>query len=299
MTAPESTRPDVHGVVVVDKPAGLTSFDVVARARRHYGTRRVGHAGTLDPMATGVLLILLGEATKLADALTGAFKTYQADVAFGRSTDTLDALGRTTALAQAASVARPELDRALELELCRKRQLPPEHSALKIGGRRAYELARAGREVSLAERDVRVEELDLLHQDAGGFRVRLRVSKGYYVRSFARDVCASLGVPGHLSALNRTESGGFLLSEATPWPPAAGTEPLSLAETARRALPAAELTPEGTIRARQGKVLSSADFTHEPPPSTLCGWFDPEGALVALGVSSEDGFRVRRGFQQG
>jgi tRNA pseudouridine55 synthase len=286
-----------HGVVVVDKPQGLTSFDVVAAARRHFGTRRVGHAGTLDPMATGVLLLLLGEATKLADVLSGAYKTYEAEVAFGRATDTLDAEGRTVREQPCVDVTLAALRLALDRELERDRQEPPQHSALKVRGQRAYALARAGQHVSLAERDVHVDVLELLAHDARSVRVRLRVSKGYYVRSFARDVCATLGIAGHLSALRRTESGGFEASEACRWPPHELPLPLSLAAAARRALPAATLTEQGVVRARHGKALAKEHFL-EPPATgeSPCAWFDAAGALVALGGAAEDGFRVRRGF---
>jgi tRNA pseudouridine55 synthase len=283
--------------VVVDKARDLTSFDVVARARKHFGTRRVGHAGTLDPMATGVLLVLLGEATKLADVLSGAYKTYDAEITLGRSTDTLDATGRTTAEVASPGAVGAGLQLALDRELQRKRQQPPQHSALKVGGRRAYELARAGQQVPLAERAVHVRELALLHQEPATIRVRLCVSKGYYVRSFARDVCESLGVPGHLSALRRIESGGFRIEEATEWPPPAAFEPLPVAAAARRALPVAVLTAEGAVRAGHGKTLSPEHFDTPPEGDEPCGWFDPTGALVAVGVRAEDGLKVRRGFQ--
>jgi tRNA pseudouridine55 synthase len=291
-------RASVHGVVVVDKPSGLTSFDVVARARRHFGTRRVGHAGTLDPMATGVLLVLLGEATKLADALSGAHKTYEAEVSFGRSTDTLDALGQTVHEAEVPELSPAVLARALDIELGRRLQRPPEYSALKVGGRRAYALARAGEAVELAERPVEVTELELRASGPRLVRVRLRVSKGYYVRSFARDLCETLGLPGHLSALRRTRSGNFDIDEAAAWPPGADLAPCSLADAARRALPAAILTEHGVIRARHGKTLSVEHFELPPEGDGVAAWFDSGGALVALGVRDGDALRVRRGFEQ-
>lgn len=297
MTDRGAPRASVHGVVVVDKPRGLTSFDVVAAARRHFGTRRVGHAGTLDPMATGVLLVLLGEATKLADALSGAHKTYEAEVSFGRSTDTLDALGQTLCEAEVPELSPALLARALDVELRRSLQRPPEHSALKVGGRRAYALARAGEVVELAERAVEVTELELRASAPRLVRVRLRVSKGYYVRSFARDLCETLGLPGHLSALRRTRSGDFDIAEAESWPPGAGVAPCSLAAAARRALPTAILTEHGVICARHGKALSPEHFERAPEAAGVAAWFDSGGALVALGVKDGDVLRVRRGFE--
>jgi tRNA pseudouridine55 synthase len=193
-------------------------------------------------------------------------------------------------------VSADALRRALDVEHVRNRQLPPEHSALKVAGQRAYALARAGQQFSLAERDVDVETLELHSAGAGLVRVRLRVSKGYYVRSFARDLCKTLGVPGHLSALRRTESGGFEVGEASPWPPERRIVPLSVAAAARRALPEATLSEQGVVRTRHGKTLNAEHFERPPPDQGVSAWFDPHGELVALGIKELDLFRVRRGF---
>ncbi len=297
-----------HGVLVVDKPSGPTSHDIVAQARRHFGTRRVGHAGTLDPMATGVLVLMLGEATKLSDVATGCDKKYFAELCFGRATDSHDADGNTTE-------ERPEtpgwlgedrLQSALVAERTRRLQLPPSISALKVGGQRAYRLSRAGTPPELLPRPVVVHDLQLLAWSSRRASLELSVSKGYYVRALARDLAQALGVPAHLSQLKRLQSGTFTLAEACSWPPPAGQVPLPLAEALSRLLPMLRLTKSGVLRARRGQPLDAADFLDDPdgpgsvlPPAadpSVWAWTDPEGSPIALGQRSADGFRVQRGF---
>jgi tRNA pseudouridine55 synthase len=292
------TRSTALGVLVVDKPRGCTSFDVVAQARRVFQTRSVGHAGTLDPMATGVLLLMFGEATKLSPVLTGIDKTYEAEISFGRSTDTFDAEGTTIGESLPVEPDVLALERAFTIERERREQIPPAHSAVHVQGQRAYELARQGRLVDLPSRAVSLRSLELIDLRGAKLQVRLAVSKGYYVRSFARDLCESLGLLGHLSALRRTSSGSFTLSEAQPWPPAAGVVPelMALSDAARRALPPARLTSAGTLRARQGKLLGQDDFLDPPQGLGPHAWLDETDQLVALGDGDEAGFRVRRGF---
>jgi tRNA pseudouridine55 synthase len=252
----------VHGVLVVDKPRGPTSHDVVAAARRHFGTRRVGHAGTLDPMATGVLVLLFGEATKLSAHLTRDVKRYVAKVAFGASTDTLDAEGTINRKKELAPgwLRREALEDALHAELDRELQVPPTVSAIKIAGKSAHERARRGEVLDLAPRDVRLHEATVHSFDDAGLEIELLVSKGYYVRSFARDLGSSLGVPAHLAALRRTASGAFSLDDAAPWPLAQDLKPWPLLDVVRRALPIRTLTDEGLSRARDGKPLRPEDF---------------------------------------
>ncbi len=251
----------IHGVVVVDKPTGPTSHDVVAAARRHFGTRRVGHAGTLDPMATGVLVLLLGEATKLSSHLTRDVKTYEAVVAFGSSTTTLDAQGTVTRRRPLAAgwLSEEALEGALQSELERELQIPPAVSAIKVAGTAAHARVRRGEAVELAPRDVRLHEVRLLRWDHQQITAELTVSKGYYVRAFARDLGDALGVPAHLAALRRTRSGPFTLAQAVPFPLEGVVPPLSLLEVARRAFPLALLTLAGAERARSGKRLRLHD----------------------------------------
>jgi tRNA pseudouridine55 synthase len=301
------------GVVVVDKPAGMTSHDVVARARRLLGTRRVGHAGTLDPMATGVLVLLVGEATKLGPYLTAHQKRYTCRVVLGLGTDTLDREGAPTAEAEVPGFLLEELRRgggprlaeALALEAARREQVPPAYSAIQVDGRRSYDRARAGEVVELAARPVEVLSLALVasavppapsrpHLD-----LELAVSKGYYVRSLARDFGARLGVPAHLSELRRTASGPFALTAARPLDGDALRAGLvSLEDAARAAMPSGTLGEEGARKTRQGKRLETGDFTAVPPPGEPSAWMDPSGRLVAVGEREveTDRFSILRGF---
>jgi tRNA pseudouridine55 synthase len=303
------------GVLAIDKPRGPTSHDVVARLRRALGTRRVGHGGTLDPMASGVLVVLVGEATKLAPYVTGHDKRYVARVSLGAATDTLDAEGRVTergevpgdvraaiaAVAGGAGASGPLLE-ALLAEKARATQIPPVYSAIQIGGRRSYDLARAGEVVELAPRDVAVREVRVTDARAEGDDVwldlELAVSKGYYVRSLARDLGARLGAHAHLAALRRTASGPFtearaIAADASREALLAAAIPLAVA--ARDALPWGELTEEGAPRARAGKRLAASDFRAPPGPGPAA-WLDATGALVAIGEADGDAFVVRRGF---
>lgn len=310
-----------HGVLVVNKPQGPTSFDLVAQAKRLYRTRHVGHAGTLDPMASGVLLLLFGEATKLSAYLTDDDKTYLATITFGASTDTLDAEGAVThsaelpALMQTdtrlgpheaehseASRLRSLFEAALELERERREQVPPSYSAIQVDGRRAYALARQGQAPVLPARPVRVLDLQLVSWSSPRLQFRMTVSKGYYVRSLARDIARTLGVPGHLSALVRERSGAFALTIAQAWPAAGELSPavppplLTVSSAVKQAMLCTTLTSDGVVLARQGKPLGTADFIRAPKIDGLTAWLDPAGTLVALGELKDDGFRVRRGF---
>lgn len=303
--------PGPCGVLVVDKPRGPTSHDVVATVRRKLRERRIGHAGTLDPMATGVLVVLVGEATKLEPFLGAQTKSYEARVTFGHATDTLDAEGRETERATLpealiAAIARSEttwLEAALEVERQRSAQVPPAHSAVHVDGVRSYARARAGEVVALPPRPVSVAELAVtavgLEDELAYADMTLVVSKGYYVRSFARDLGASLGLPAHLSALRRTASGPFTLATAAPLdapPEVLRASLLGLTRAAGLALPRATLSEAGVLRGRQGKRLTREDFTLPPPSEGPCAWLTEAGALVAIGEADGDEHVVRRGF---
>lgn len=289
----------VHGVLVVDKPSGPTSHDVVARARRLYQTREVGHAGTLDPMASGVLVLLFGEACKLSQYLTGQAKRYRAEVRFGTSTDTLDAAGSVVEAASlpAGWLEPARLAAALDAERARLLQVPPAVSAIQVGGVRAHRAARRGEALALEPRPVRVAELRALAQADAAITLELEVSKGYYVRALARDLGAALGVPAHLSALRRLASGQLTLAHAVAWPLEAPAPLLSLVDAARSALPCATLTDEGVARARTGKALGPAHFTTEVPDAPSA-WLSAAAELVAMGHRDASGdYRVLRGFR--
>lgn len=292
-----------EGLLVVHKPSGPTSHDIVAQARRVYRTRAVGHAGTLDPMASGVLVLLFGEATKLAPYLTAGDKEYRAELELGRSTDTLDALGQVTEQREltASWLSNAELERALGAERERTLQVPPAFSAVSVGGVRAYQRARKGQALVLPARHVRVHSLEVVSVHEHRLVVRMTVSKGYYVRAFARDVASSLGVPGHLAALERLSSGPFKADEAVPWPPPSeAPAPIPLSAAACRVLPAGSLTDIGAQRARCGQPLVPEHFSALPEePSLPFLWVDPAGTPVAIGRRAEDGaLRVARGFRQ-
>jgi tRNA pseudouridine55 synthase len=341
----ERAAPGLHGVIVLDKPRGPTSHDVVARLRRVLGTPGVGHAGTLDPMASGVLVALVGEATKLGPYLTAHHKAYEARVVFGLATDTLDAEGQATgeepvpaALREALELVRadpgghgatppaitqPEpgsiagwlarLHAALDAERSRSLQIPPAYSAIKVQGAKSYARARAGEEVELAPRPVSVASLRVLagpsHFDAPSslsprpsLDLAIVVSKGYYVRSLARDLGAALALPAHLGGLRRIASGPFDIADAVTMEEGPGIgdrlraalRPLACA--VRAAMPVAELGDTGAVRARQGKRLTLEDFIAPPSGPEPSAWLDPAGRLVAVGEREGDLFRVRRGF---
>jgi tRNA pseudouridine55 synthase len=287
-----------HGVLVVDKPRGPTSHDVVRAARKLFGTREVGHAGTLDPMATGVLVLLFGEATKLSPYLTAHDKRYRAVVHFGRATDTHDSEGRVTE-ERLVELDQASLARALDAERSRREQLPPLFSAISVAGERAHRVGRRGGSLELAPRPIAVRELTLLAAESASATLELEVSKGYYVRSLARDLGQAVGAPAHLAELRRLASGPFSLDEAVGWPPPEPPALIPLASAACRALPRAELTADGELRARQGRRLSADDFARPPGGSGLCAWLGPEGSLVALGEEHDAGrYAVVRGFRE-
>ena len=290
------------GVLVVDKPGGATSHDIVARARRIFGTREVGHAGTLDPMATGVLLLLFGEATKLSGFLTRDRKRYRATVSFGRGTTTLDAEGDTTeeVALSPGQISDQAVSEALAVELARERQVPPAVSAIKVDGRRAHALTREGNAPDLPEREVRVTSLVLLERGDTELTLEVEASKGYYVRALARDLGLSLGVPAHLTALRRLASGRFELADALAWPASADAPLLSTAEATRRVLPCAVLNESGERKARLGQTLDAGDFIQSAAATVgdTVGWFGEAGALIALGHERTVGeFRVVRGMR--
>lgn len=290
----------VPGVLVVDKPGGMTSHDVVARVRRILKTREVGHAGTLDPMATGVLVLAIGEATKLVPYLTSVEKAYEAEITFGIGTDTLDAEGRTIAEGPLPEHFAARLEAAFEQERARLEQVPPSFSAIHTGGERAHQIARRGEVVVLAPRPVHLLELRLESLAPPRARITLRVSKGYYVRSLARDLGERVGAPAHLSQLRRTAAGEFRLSDATALDaPELASRLVPLAAAATQVLPRVELSERGVIDARAGRTLRAEDH-HEAKSRVFEGpsaWVAASGELIAIGTIDAAGLgRVLRGF---
>ena len=206
----------MDGVLVIDKPWGPTSFDVVRQVRSLLKLKKVGHTGTLDPMATGVLPLCLGEATKVAGFITEGDKAYDATVRLGAETDTQDAEGQVTARAPVPPLTPALLESALARFRGSFDQMPPMYSAVKVGGKRLYELARAGEEVERAARHITVYELVLRDFSADRLQLSVRCSKGFFVRTLAFDLGRVLGCGAHLEALRRTHSGPFTLAQALP-----------------------------------------------------------------------------------
>lgn len=262
----------MNGVFLLDKPPGPTSHDAVQRIRRAAGTRRVGHAGTLDPPASGLLVVLLGEATKLSPFLSDASKCYEATVALGVATDTLDAAGRETGRAPVAPLDREGIEGAIARLLGRRLQRPPAYSAVKVRGVPLYRHARAGRSPESPERPIEVFEARLLGWAGTSIDLELRVSPGTYIRSLAVDLAALFGTVGHCSRLRRLGSGPFGIEGAVPLDavtPEILRERLIPLEEALPDLPRVEVDPEGARRLRAGQKL--------PPPAGV-----PEGLVRAV-----------------
>jgi tRNA pseudouridine55 synthase len=279
------------GLVVVDKPAGLTSHDVVARVRRLAGTRKVGHAGTLDPMATGVLVLGIDRATRLLTYLVGADKTYTATVRLGVATLTDDAEGEVVARRSTDEVTPAAVDAGVRALTGAIEQVPSSVSAIKVDGRRAYARVRAGEQVELAARAVRVHRFDVRDRrvgvDAGvpvlDLDVEVSCSSGTYVRALARDLGAGLGVGGHLTALRRTAVGPYSLDGArTLTQLEQGFSVLPMAEAARAVFPDRELDDDEARRLVHGQRLAATG--HADPVAA----FAPDGSLVAI-VADEAG----------
>jgi len=285
------TATSITGVLVVDKPAGPTSFDVVSRVKRLLRAEKAGHTGTLDPLATGVLAICLGEAVKLQQFLADGDKAYEALVAFGAATTTEDAEGEITARGDPSRLDAAAIRAALPRFLGEIEQVPPMFSAVRVGGRRLHQAARAGEAVERAPRKVRVDALELLDvaPPEGGLvhaRLAVRCGKGTYVRTLAADLGGALGVPAHLAGLRRTEAGPFALADAIPLEDAE-----RLAVQDRAALAARLLPPEAALRAWPSVRLSigeARDLGHgkalalAAAPTGPCCALDPEGRLLAV-----------------
>ena len=245
------------GIVVVDKPAGMTSHDVVARVRRTCGTRKVGHAGTLDPMATGVLVLGVGRATRLLGHLMLAEKTYDATVRLGAATTTDDAEGEVASTTSAAGIAEDDVRAALEAFRGEIDQVPSTVSAIKVDGKRAYARVRGGEEIVLAPRRVTIHDLSVGEFRREGefldFRLRVSCSSGTYIRAIARDLGAMLGVGGHLTALRRTSVGPFTLETASTGLDELTVTPLN--ETVKQVFPHLTVDAGTAQEVRYGRKL--------------------------------------------
>lgn len=205
----------MNGIVIVDKPQGWTSQDVTARLRRVFDTRRIGHGGTLDPMATGVLPVFVGRATRGVEFFEHAEKTYETVLRLGITTDTEDITG-VVLRENTVSVTVEDVEKALEGFRGEILQVPPMYSALKVGGQKLYDLARKGKEVERQPRPVTIHELTLLSMDGSDVCLRVRCSKGTYIRTLCKDIGEALGCGGTMAALRRTQAGEYTTQEAVP-----------------------------------------------------------------------------------
>jgi tRNA pseudouridine55 synthase len=289
------------GLVIIDKPGGMTSHDVVARVRRLARTRRVGHAGTLDPMATGVLVVGIEKATRLLGYLMLTEKTYHATIRLGQATSTDDAEGERAGGASAAGVTGEALDTEIGRLTGPILQVPPHVSAIKVNGERAYKLTRAGAAPELAARPVTVRQFSVTgtrhHGDLLDVGAVVRCSSGTYIRALARDLGAALGTGGHLTALRRTAVGPYTIGMAHTLEELAGqgqSPVIPLAEAAAAAFPRLDLTGDEARRLAQGARLPRPP---DIPPSTADGReapvaaFGPDGTFVALVTAVEDELR--------
>src|SRR4051794_4505854 len=270
------------GLVVVDKAAGWTSHDVVAKLRGIYGQKRVGHAGTLDPDATGVLLVGLGRVTRLLRYLQETGKEYRGRVVFGVATDTLDAAGAVLERAEMA-FTRAELDAAARTFVGDIEQVPPMVSALKVGGRRLYELARAGEEVERAARPVHIGELDVEELEPGAYpeaTIRVACSSGTYIRTLAADLGTALGGCAHLGSLRRLRVGSFSLAESRPLDQ---IEADPAAAVMTPALAMRDLEPVRVDGETAQAITHGATFSAR----TLVGESDAEGPFAVTDASGE------------
>lgn len=273
-TAPTS------GLVVVDKPGGITSHGVVARARRALGTRKIGHAGTLDPMATGVLVLGVGRATRLLGHLVLTEKAYAATVRLGAATTTDDAEGELLDQRGADGVGEDAVRTAMAAYVGDIEQVPSAVSAIKVDGERAYARVRAGQEVTLAGRPVSVHAYDLLAVRREGpfldLDVRVRCSSGTYVRALARDLGADLGTGGHLTVLRREAVGVLTLEQAVRLDNLGPGALLALDQVARTTFPSVDLDEEGASDVCFGRRLEV------PVPTDPTAVFGPDGTFLAL-----------------
>jgi tRNA pseudouridine55 synthase len=270
------------GLVIIDKPSGITSHDIVIRCRRIFATRKVGHAGTLDPMATGVLVIGIERATKILGLLMTATKSYAATIRLGETTTTDDADGEVVSTTPADALTEGQIEDAVAALRGEVRQIPSAVSAVKVGGKRAYRLAREGNPVELAARTVRIDRFDVLAirraDRVADVDVEVDCSSGTYIRALARDVGAALGVGGHLTALRRTRVGRFGLEQARTLNELAADPQLSysLDDACLLIFPRRDLTADEATAASHGRALASGGI------DGLYAATAPDGRVIAL-----------------
>jgi tRNA pseudouridine55 synthase len=275
----------MDGILNINKATGITSHDVVTKVRKILQQKRVGHAGTLDPAASGVLPICIGQATRVAEYLSESGKAYQAEISFGVVTDTYDTEGTIIRTAPVAELTRPQIEEALPHFLGPQVQLPPRYSAIKIQGQPAYKRVRAGEEISLEPRSITIARLEIIAWDSSRLTLAIECSKGTYIRSLAYDLGEYLGCGAHLAGLVRTRSGPFLLSESIT------LEQLAIAVASgnveKHLFPADKALqgyPTLLLDAvTAGRVLHGMAFQYDLPTSTeLARVYDTSGHFLAI-----------------
>lgn len=276
----------MDGILNIHKPTGMTSHDVVARVRKLIKQKRVGHAGTLDPAASGVLPICVGQGTRVAEYLSESGKEYRAIIVFGVETDTYDAEGQITCTADIDALNLPEIEQVLERFLGPQMQVPPRYSAIKIQGQAAYKRARAGEELALAARAIEFFRLEIVDWQAPVLTLDVACSKGTYIRSLAYDLGQAVGYGAHLGGLVRTRSGPFCLQEsitleelATACEQGASARYAQPADRALAHYPALHLSAEEELRVRHGNP-----FSYDIPEiaRSLARVYNPEGSFIAI-----------------
>jgi tRNA pseudouridine55 synthase len=280
----------MNGVLVVDKPGGMTSADVVARAKRALRGAKIGHTGTLDPMATGVLPLVVNDGTKIAPFLLADDKEYEGELTLGVVTDTLDVEGTVLERRPVPAIDDRAIAAAFATWVGEHQQIPPQFSALRVGGERAYDLARQGKSVELAPRSIRIDACEVLSREGERVRFRVACSKGTYVRSLVRDVGEALGCGATLSALRRTRAGSFHIGHAVALDQVAEAPLVGLADALAH-LPTLVLDAAETLAVSQGKHRSSPE---NHPAGTVFRLLAPDGTLAAVAESDPPRLRYLR-----
>lgn len=284
-----------NGILIFDKPQDFTSHDVVAKLRGILRQKKIGHAGTLDPMATGVLVILLGNATRASDYASARTKEYVAGLKLGVTTDTQDITGKVLTECE-HNVTREMLEQKLTEFLGTQAQLPPMYSAVSVGGTRLYKLARQGVEIERQSRDIEIEEIELLGETDGVFNLRIVCSKGTYIRTLCHDIGAALGCGGCMASLRRTAIGPFTAESALDFDKVKVLHEsgefervLHSTDSAFENMPAVYLNEKGMARAVNGAFISQNEIAEGDIPAgdALCRVYDTQGEFIMLGRGGE------------
>lgn len=287
----------MHGILNIAKPPGCTSRDIVNRIERRIRPTKAGHAGTLDPLATGVLVCPVGQGTRLIEYIQRYPKTYEGTFQLGKSSDTEDITGKVTILEDTPELSRQQLEEVLPRFVGRIQQMPPSFSALKVKGKRAYKLARAGESVELAARPIDIYALDLLQFDYPQFRLRITCGSGTYVRSLGRDIAQALGSEAVMSQLVRTAIGPFSLATAISGETLAEADldaALLPLNTATQSIPQIKISPEDARRFVHGQLVPLPGVERSEEVAAL----DEGGNLLAIVSPAEDGkWRTAKNFQ--